>query len=180
MAHEYRDNFDGFAEINHFNNIEDMYDFIKNNLEVSPAQPEVASIKQSRYLDIIINEKPEDRFRKLLDTTQLTVRRVLATNEDILQELFASASFDNFPSALASNDDNDTSDDNDLIYENLQDSEVNENMKRWYMIEIIGLWLKMITDVTSYRETIKRNILKKNWGIENDRYEGIAVPLKYK
>lgn len=58
--------------------------------------------------------------------------------------------------------------------------DIEENMKRWYMIEVIGVWLKFVTDVKSYREAIKKSVLKANCGIENDRYEGIVVPLKYK
>ncbi|KAK0078767.1 hypothetical protein PV326_009151, partial [Microctonus aethiopoides] len=181
MAHEYRENFDGFAEINRFNTIEDMHDFIKNSLELSTSS-EATSIKQEHYLDILLNEKPEKRFKQLFDTSRSTVRRVLSRNDEILRELFSSASLDNFPSPLVLDDDNNINEnrDNDIIYENSQDIEVEENMKKWYMIEMIGLWLKLITDVTSYREAIKRHVLKKSWGIENDCYEGIAMPLKYK
>ncbi|KAK0168598.1 hypothetical protein PV327_002378 [Microctonus hyperodae] len=181
MAHEYRGNFDGFAEINRFNTIEDMHDFIKNSLELSTSS-ETTSIKQEHYLDILLNEEPENRFKKLFDTSRSTVRRVLSRNDEILRELFSSANLDNFPSPLALDDGNNINEDgdNDIIYGNSRDIEVEENMKRWYMIEMIGLWLKLITDVTSYREAIKRHVLKKSWGIENDCYEGIAMPLKYK
>ncbi|XP_034940098.1 dual specificity protein kinase splB-like isoform X1 [Chelonus insularis] len=180
MAQEYRGNFDGFAEINHFNTIEEMHDFIKNTLEISPTSTsETASHKQELYLDILLNEPPEDRFRRLFETSRQTVRQVLIRNEDILQELFASASLDNFPSPLASVDDNEMNED-DTTHENSKDIDVEENMKRWYMIEMIGLWLRMITDVKTYRAAIKLAVLMKMWGIENNRYEGIAVPLKYK
>ncbi|XP_057324153.1 rho GTPase-activating protein gacV-like [Microplitis mediator] len=185
MAHEYRENFDGFAEINQFNSIEELHDFIKNTLKIT------ADLKdknfdsknlnsQEVYLNILLNQRPEERFRKLFDTSRVTVRRLLARNEDILRELFASASLDIFPSPLAPTDGMDEGVDEDVVCQNPQDDEVNENMKRWYMIEMIGLWLNMITDITSYREAIKKRVLMNSWGIENDQYEGIAVPLKYK
>ncbi|XP_015124885.1 uncharacterized protein LOC107046717 [Diachasma alloeum] len=184
MAQEYRENFDGFAQINRFESIEEMHDFIKNTLNSSPPPSATPSNKQERYLDLLLNERPEDRFRRLYETARVTVRRVLAQNEDILSDLFVSASLENFPSPLAPIDEHeapiDENVDEDTSFENPRDLEVEENMKRWYMIEMIGLWLRMITDVKSYREAIKKKVLMKSWGIENDRYEGIAVPLRYK
>ncbi|XP_011304886.1 uncharacterized protein [Fopius arisanus] len=184
MAHEYRENFDGFAQINCFESIEEMHDFIKNTLSTSPPPGDTPSSKQDRYLDLLLNERPENRFRRLLETVRVTVRRVLTRNEDILGDLFASASLETFPSPLAPIDEYemglDENEDGDTSMENPRDLEVEENMKRWYMIEMIGLWLRMITDVKGYRGTIKKRVLMKSWGIENDRYEGIAVPLRYK
>ena len=155
-----------------------MHEFIVNNLE--PMTNEKTA-KQERYLDILLKEKPDDRFRRLVDTSKGTVRRVLSRNEHILQDLFASASLENFPSPLVPKDD-DNADDKEQEDVDVNDTivEVEENMKRWYMIEIIGIWLKLVTDVKSYREAIKKNVLKTSCGIENNRYEGIAVPLKYK
>lgn len=185
MAHEYRENFNGFAEINRFDSIEELHDFIKNTLKISADSKNKNFdsknlYNQEVYLNILLNQRPEERFRKLLDISRVTVRRLLARNEDILKELFASASLDIFPSPLAPTDGMDEGVDEDVICQNPQDDEVNENMKRWYMIEMIGLWLNMITDITSYREAIKKRVLMNSWGIENDQYEGIAVPLKYK
>ncbi|XP_063995422.1 uncharacterized protein LOC135172877 isoform X2 [Diachasmimorpha longicaudata] len=184
MAQEYRENFHGFAQINRFESIEEMHDFIKQTLDASPPPSTGPSNKQERYLDLLLTEKPENRFRRLYETVRVTVRRVLARNEDILNDLFVSASLENFPSPLAPIDEYDTSlDENldeDTSMENPRDLEVEENMKRWYMIEMVGLWLRMITDIKSYREAIKREVLIKSWGIENDRYDGIVVPLRYK
>lgn len=183
MAHEYRENFAGFAEINRFNSIEEMHDFIKKTLEASPPHADSPSQKQERYLDLLLNEEPQDRFRRLFETSRVTVSRILTRNEEILSNLFASASLENFPSPLASIDESepiDALDDEDTPLENPRDLQVEENMKRWYMIEMIGLWLRMITDVRSYREAIKKKVLMRSWGIENERYDGIAVPLRYK
>lgn len=179
---EYQGNFHGFAEINRFETIEEMHEFIVNNSDSLTSGSESITAKQERYLDILLKERKEDRFRRLVETSKGTVRRVLARNEHILQKLFASASLENFPSPLGPREDVDAADDDE---EDEYDStelvaEMEENMKRWYMIEMIGIWLKLVTDVKSYREAIKKCVLKTSCGIENDRYEGIAVPLKYK
>ncbi|CAD6235496.1 GSCOCG00007928001-RA-CDS [Cotesia congregata] len=183
-AHEYRVNFDGFAQINRFNSIEELHDFIKNTMKISENSnnncSEDNSNRQELYLSILLNERPEDRFKKLFDESRLTVRRLLTRNEHILRKLFASASLEIFPSPLARVEETAEAADEDVVCSDLQDDEVDENMKRWYMIEMIGLWLKMITDVTSYREAIKRRVLMNSWGIEDNQYEGIVVPLEYK
>lgn len=184
MAHEYREKFDGFAELYRFETIEELHDFIKSTLEEYDLTVESPSNTQDRYIQMLINEKPENRFKRLLEMNRATVRQVLVKNENILQELFSSASLENFPKAIISINEDKTDeiedDDDDDGYLNSRDIEVEENMKKWYMIEIIGIWLKNITDVDGYRDAIKKKVLKKSWGIENDRYNGIVVPLNYK
>lgn len=96
---EYQINFDGFAEINRFSTIDEMHEFIVNNTEPSSTK-EPMSTKQGQYLDILLNERGEDRFRRLVEISKGTVRRVLVRNEHILDNLFATASLDKFPSPL--------------------------------------------------------------------------------
>lgn len=172
MAHEYREKFDGFAELYHFETIEEFHEFIKSTIEDTDLLTTGTSSNiQDDFIQLLLNEKPNDKFNKLLNINRPTVCQVLIKNQNIIKDIFETTNFDDFPKPLIDNENNE---------DKYLDIKVEENMKKWYMIEMIGIWLKNITDIDGYRDAIKKRILKNNWGIENDRYDGIVVPLNYK
>ncbi|XP_044016802.1 suppressor of Mek1-like [Aphidius gifuensis] len=172
MAHEYREKFDGFAELYHFKTIEEFHEFIKSTIDDTDLLTTGTSSNiQDNYIQLLLNEKTNDKFNKLLAINRTTVCQVLIKNQDIIKDIFETANFDDFPKPIIDNENNE---------DKYLNNKVEENMKKWYMIEIIGIWLKNITDIDGYRDAIKKRVLKNNWGIENDRYDGIVVPLNYK
>lgn len=167
---EYRRNFDGFVKIVPFDSLYSMHEYIRVNLK--NRQYEKSDItKQKIYLNILLRVKPDDRFNKLLESCDsIIIRHIILANRIILQDLFKIASLEKLPCPIAFDSEEDFQE-----FESRDDNEddAESNIKPWYMLEMIGVWLNFINNQQTFRDELRNELLEKCLA-------GISVPLKFK
>ncbi|XP_043471678.1 uncharacterized protein LOC122504576 isoform X2 [Leptopilina heterotoma] len=164
---EYRRNFDGFAEIIPFDSLHSMHEYIRLNLKNQHSE-EIEPLKQEIYLNILLRVKPEERFNKLLESCDPIIRRILMANRIILEDLFKIASLEKLPCPITFDSEN-----KHEFASQTDEDDTDLNIKPWYMLEMIGIWLNFINNQQTFRDELRNELLEKCLA-------GISVPLKFK
>lgn len=167
---EYRRNFDGFAEIIPFDSLHSMHEYIRLNLQKQQTIiEEIEPLKQEIYLNILLRVEPEERFNKLLESCDPIIRRILMANRRILQDLFKIASLEKLPCPISFDSENK----HEFASQTTDEDDTDINIKPWYMLEMIGIWLNFINNQQTFRDELRNELLEKCLA-------GISVPLKFK
>ena len=165
---KYRQNFEGFVEIVPFESVFAMHEYIRASLK-NRKWEKLENPKQESYLNILLRIQPEDRFNKLLESCDYIIRLIILANKRILDELLKMANIEKLPCPFASS----SEDSYQFGYNMEEHNDVEANIKSWYMLELIGMWLNFINDPQSFRDKLRSELLAK-------RLSGISVPLNYR